>query len=86
MITLSMDRIVTYSQDLGNGFTAMWDSKYKDLEKHLHNVHEITVSYPYGQMNRRVKQLEKLGFKVKETIYHSDPEIIWSRTKQVWSR
>lgn len=86
MLTLTLNKFVTYSEDMGNGFTAMWESKYKDLEKHLHNRQEITVSYPYGQMKNRTKQLYKLGFSLNQIIYEADPEIIWSRQKEVWSR
>ncbi|MGG0308411.1 hypothetical protein ABEY43_06645 [Priestia megaterium] len=85
MITLSMNKIVTYMKDLSEKRTLIVDYKYKELEAALQNDNEITVKYCFAQRKKRVKQLEQLGYTLKETISYDDTEP-YSKIRQVWIR
>lgn len=85
MLVIHLQKFVTLSKDLTGGKSVMWDCKYKDLGKELSNVNELTATYPYGSRGRRIKNLEKLGFKLKETIWLND-DAPHSNCREVWAR
>lgn len=59
--------------------------KYKDLPKILKDHDEIEVHYYAGQEKQRVKQLQDLGYELKENI-HYNPVNEHSQIRQVWVR
>lgn len=85
MVTISLDKIVTFSKELSSGRCLVQEYKYKDLPAIVANLNEITVNYVFGQEKKRIKQLIELGFKLTETIFYNN-DAPYSRIKQVWSR
>jgi hypothetical protein len=85
MMKISMDMNVTTMRDLGGGTVQVGTCKYKDLENVLREDDIIQVDYAYGKEKTRRNTLAKLGFQLKDTIYHNN-EALHSRIKEIWER
>lgn len=85
MLTISLNKVVTIQKELPNHKTVVFTCNYKDLQKHLKNENEITVKYCFGDLKRRRNQLQKLGYKLKETIFYND-HTLHGQIKEVWKK
>lgn len=85
MTHVTFNKVVTVSKEVRKGLTSVGQYKYKEAEKALLNETEIQVSYIFADHKRRNNLLEKLGFKLKETLWFND-ELPYSPIEQVWSR
>lgn len=61
--------------------------KYKELEEELKNDTTIEVEFPRGLYNKRMKQLEKLGYRLVEWSWKpSEDAPIWSQYRGCFQR
>jgi hypothetical protein len=85
MLSVHLQKDVTLMKDLSAGRSQIWSIKYNQLSTALQDENEITVNYCYGQRKRRNKQLQELGYKLKNTIWYNTEEL-YSSIKEVWTR
>lgn len=83
-VTVVMDKNATIMKESG-GVGTVFTAKHNELPTHLKDHDEITVVYRHGQAKRRVKQLEDMGYRLKDTIYYND-DAPYAKIKQVWTR
>lgn len=85
MLSITLEKIVTVSEDISKNYYSMYTCKYKDLAGIVKDQKEIKVSYPFGRKELRNKMLNKLGFVMKENIFYND-DALHSRIQQIWVR
>ncbi|GED04464.1 hypothetical protein [Bacillus atrophaeus] len=84
MILVRLNNTATIYKPITTDSGRIINSRYKDLPAHLETAREIEIDYPFG-MKKRLKYIEKLGFKLKETL-HFDNEAPYRRNRQIWSK
>ena len=84
MKLLSMEKVVTVL----NTRYIPYILKYKELEADLVNDSQIEVEFPKGLYRQRMKQLEKLGYKlVGSWMWEpTEEDPIWSPYRGVFQR
>ena len=84
MKLLNMEKVVTV---LHTGYIP-YMRKYNELEAELVNDNQIEAEFPKGLYKQRMKQLEKLGYKlVGNWIWEPTEESpIWSQYRGVFQR
>ena len=83
MKLLSMEKVVTVL----NTRYIPYMRKYKELEAELVNDNQIEVKFPRGMYTHRMKQLEKLGYKLVSWEWEpSEDSPIWSQYRGVFQR
>lgn len=83
MKSISMQKIV-YIHD---GKHIPYSIQYKQLGNELQNENKIVVVFCKGDYNRRIKQLQSLGYKLIEWLWQPTEESpIYSEFKGVFSR
>ena len=85
MLTIHLEKTVTLSDSLNDTYSSIWNCKYKDLPKQLNNINEVMAVYPYGMKTKKLRHLERLGFKLKQVIWFNN-DMPYSKCKEVWSR
>ncbi|BAK52873.1 hypothetical protein F373_gp061 [Bacillus phage SP-10] len=58
---------------------------YKDLPELLSGVGSVIVDYPFGMRETRVKQLDKLGFRLINQLKFDD-SAPHKRVVEIWNR
>lgn len=83
MKLLDMEKVVTVL----NTSYIPYMIKYKELEAELVNDNQIEAEFPKGMYNRRMKQLEKLGYCLVSWIWEpTEYAPIWSQYRGVFQR